>query len=134
MVEAAIGLRVNWSNSTLSPVGDVPGVKDMASVIRCDVISLPIDYLGLPLRAKPSSKEICNPVLDKMGNRLTRWKSHCLSFIGKLILLKNVLASMPIYFLSLYLVLVSVLHKLDSIRRDFLWGSSRGKRKIHLVN
>lgn len=54
MVEVPTSLKVNWSKSSLSPVGDVPDVEYMASVIGCDVSSLPINYLGLPLSAKPS--------------------------------------------------------------------------------
>lgn len=106
----------------------------MASIIGCEVSPLPINYFGLPLGAKPSSKGIWNPVLEKMRRRLARWKGQYLSFGGKLILLKNVLASISLYFLSLFTIPAFVLRETKSMQRDFLWGSSRGKRRIHWVN
>lgn len=131
MVEAAIGPRVNWSNTNLSPVGNVPEVEDMANVLDREVLPLLISYLGFPLRAKSSSKSFWNPILEKMGSKLAHWKNNYLSLGGKPILLKSVLASMPIYFLSLYQAPTSMLCKMESLKRDFLWGSSQGKRKIH---
>lgn len=99
-MEAAIGLKVNWSKSTLSPVEFVPKIEELTNIISCDLLPLPISYLGLPFRAKASSKSIWNPVLEKMGSKLAHWKGNNLSYGGKLILLKSVLTSMPTYFLS----------------------------------
>lgn len=58
MVEATTGLRVNWGKTTLSPVGIVPEMEDMADILGCDVIPLPISYFGLPLGARFSSSSI----------------------------------------------------------------------------
>lgn len=74
-MEVATGLKVNWSKSTISPVGYVPEVEEMVSVIGCDVLPLPIEYLRFPLGAKSSSKSIWNLVLEKMGSRLAQWKT-----------------------------------------------------------
>lgn len=66
----------------------------MADILGCDVLPLPISYLGLPIGAKSSSKSIWNPVLEKMGSRLAQWKCNYLSFGGRLVLLKSsILAS-----------------------------------------
>lgn len=70
MVEAATGMRVNWSKSTLSPVASVTEVEEMIDIIGCDALPLHIDYFGLPLGAKSSAKLIWNPMLDKMSRRL----------------------------------------------------------------
>lgn len=48
-------------------------------------------------------------------------------------MLKSVLVSMPICFLSLYQAPASVLCTMESLQRDFLWGSRQGKQKIHWV-
>lgn len=53
------------------------------------------------LGAKAFSKLIWNLVLEKMSSKLVHWKGNYLSFGGKLVLLKSVLTSLPIYFLSL---------------------------------
>lgn len=57
IVEATTGLKVNWSKSTLSLVGDVSEIKVMADILGCDVVPLPT-YLGSPLGAKASSISI----------------------------------------------------------------------------
>lgn len=66
IVDAATGMKVNWSKSTISPVGVVPEIEEMADVLRCEVIPLPTSYLGLPLGVKAPSNVIWNPVLEKM--------------------------------------------------------------------
>lgn len=100
IMEVATSLKVNWSKSALSPVRDVSGIEVMADILGCDVIPLPTSYLGFPLGAKASSYSIWNPIVKKLGCKLTQWKGNYLSFGGKLILLKSVLAGMPIYSLS----------------------------------
>lgn len=44
------------------------------------------------------------------------------------------LASVPIFFLSLYKAPASIIYKLERMMRDFLWRSSQGKRKNHWVD
>lgn len=58
-----------------------------------------LHFISLPLRAKASSNATWNPILENMGRKLTNWKGNYLSNGGKIILLKNVLASMPYFFL-----------------------------------
>jgi len=40
------------------------------------------------------------PLIDRIKNRLSGWKSHNISIGGCLVLLKYVMPSIPIYFLS----------------------------------
>lgn len=51
IMEATIGLKVNWSKSTFSPLGSIPHVERLVAVLSCDVEPLPITYLGLPFGA-----------------------------------------------------------------------------------
>lgn len=83
IVEVATRLTVKWSKLTISPVGVVVGIEAMADVFGCEVVSLPSSYLGLPLGAKSASSSIWNPVIEKLGSRLARWKGNYLSFGGK---------------------------------------------------
>jgi hypothetical protein len=56
LFEAASGLKVNLAKSVLILVGNVQQVDYLASILGCEVASLPLDYLGLPLsRAEGSS-------------------------------------------------------------------------------
>ena len=44
------------------------------------------------------------------------------------------LSSIPVYWLGLAPIPVSVLNKLRCLAFDFLWGSSRNKHRCHLAN
>lgn len=114
-MEATTGLKLNWSKSLLCPVGNVCEIKEM----------------GLPLGAKSNSKEIWNPVIKRMGNKQAHWKGNYLSNGGKLVLLKSVLANVPIYFLSLYHAPISIINHMERLQQEFLWGASHDSRKIH---
>ena len=48
-------------------------------------------------------------------------------------LLKSTLSSLPTYFLSLFTIPKSMAARLESIQRNFLWGSSEGSFKYPLV-
>jgi hypothetical protein len=91
-------------------------------------------YLGLPLGARYKSKEIWNPILEKMERRLAGWKRSYLSKGGGLTLIKSTLSSLPTYFLSLFVVPSSVAHRIEKLQRDFLWGSIGDEFKYHFVN
>ena len=50
-----------------------------------------------------------------------------------MILVQSVLSSIPVYWMGLAPLPVSILHKLRSITFAFLWGSSGNTRKYHLA-
>jgi hypothetical protein len=58
LFEAASGLKVNLAKSVLIPVDNVQQVDYLASILRCEVASLPLDYLGLPLGAPNNASHI----------------------------------------------------------------------------
>lgn len=68
--EAATGMKVNWSKSAISPVGEVLEIEMMTNVISYEVVPLPTSYLGLPLGVKASSIDTWNLVLKKVGSKL----------------------------------------------------------------
>ena len=72
-------------------------------------------------------------MIERFERRLSGWKSKYLSKGGRLTLIKSVLASIPVYFLSLFPLPVSVANKLEVIQRKFLWGSFGSDFKFHLV-
>ncbi|GJR03803.1 RNA-directed DNA polymerase, eukaryota [Tanacetum coccineum] len=68
--------------------------------------------------------------IGKLKARLSNWKLKTLSVGGRLTLLKSVLGSTPIYNLSIYKAPKSVLHSMESLRRNFFNGSQCNERKI----
>jgi hypothetical protein len=53
---------------------------------------------------------------------------------GRVILFKSTLANLPMYFMFLFLLLVSVAKRIEKLQRDFLWGGLGVEFKYHLVS
>jgi hypothetical protein len=51
LFETVSGLKVSLAKSSLIPVGNVVQVGRLADILGCEVTSLPVKYLGLPLGA-----------------------------------------------------------------------------------
>ena len=92
------------------------------------------DIFGLLLGANFKSKSISDPILEKIGHKLSGWQRMYLSKGGKVTLIKSTLCSLPTYFMSLFPNPASVALRIDKIRRDFLWGGMGEGKKFHLVN
>ena len=90
-------------------------------------------YLGMPLGTSFKAALIWNPIIKKMEKKLSGWKRLYLSKGGRLTLLKSTLSSLPTYFLSLFTILKVVAARMESIQRNFIWGSSDGSIKYPLM-
>ena len=62
------------------------------------------------------------PLIDKVAGRLSSWQGRLLSIAGHNTLVKTVLSSQPIYFLTVLRASDEVFDELDSRRRRFLWA------------
>ena len=71
-----------------------------------------------------------NPILEKCERVQNKWTQRHLSFGGRVTLIKSVLTSLPIYFLSFFRIPKKVTEKLVSIQRRFLWGGDIDQNKI----
>ncbi|KAM0041794.1 putative RNA-directed DNA polymerase [Helianthus debilis subsp. tardiflorus] len=128
------GLKVNFFKSKVFGVGvGEPEVKDMARFLRCEPGSLPFSFLGLPVATGMGRSVNWGPVLDRLKSRLNSWKASCLSFGGRLTLIKAVLGSLPLYFLSMFRAPNKVIEGMESIRRHFLWSGRDDYNKINWV-
>ncbi|GKC96937.1 RNA-directed DNA polymerase, eukaryota, reverse transcriptase zinc-binding domain protein, partial [Tanacetum coccineum] len=65
--------------------------------------------------------------------KLSSWKANLLSIRGCLTLIKSVLGSLGIYYLSIFRAPESVLQDLERIRANFFWGGNKDKNKIAWV-
>nr|GEW63175.1 RNA-directed DNA polymerase, eukaryota, reverse transcriptase zinc-binding domain protein [Tanacetum cinerariifolium] len=66
----------------------------------------------------------------KLHSRLSKWKMKTLSSGGRLTLLKSVLGSSLIYYMSIYKVPSKVLKCLEDIRRNFFIGADVKEKKM----
>lgn len=56
---------MNLAKLKLVPVGNVPNVESLAFILGCEVSTLPMKYLSLPLGVSFKSKSIWDEVLEK---------------------------------------------------------------------
>ena len=72
-------------------------------------------------------------MIDKVTKKLSSWKAKLLSIGGRLTLLKFVVGSLAIYYISIYKVPATVLKLLEYLRARFFWGADLGERKLHWI-
>ncbi|KAJ9552562.1 hypothetical protein OSB04_016607 [Centaurea solstitialis] len=101
-------------------------VQDWANDCRCGWSSLPISFLGLPLGQNMNRIDNWKVVIEKMRNKLASWKAKTMSFDGRLTLVKSVLGSLVLYYLSLFRAPRGVLIELERLRSRFFWGGGGG--------
>ena len=126
-------MKVNVGKSEIVLVGEVNNLDALANILQCRVGSLPMKYLGMPLGTSFKIASIWSPILEKIEKKLSGWKRLYLSKGGRLMLLKSTLSSLSTYFLSLFTIPKFVAARLESIQRNFLWGSFEGSFKYPLV-
>ena len=76
-------------------------------------------YLGMSLGTPDKTAFVWNPILERMEKKLSGWKLLYLSKGGRLTLLKSTLSSLPTYYLSLFVIPVAVVDRLECIQRNF---------------
>ncbi|GKC39035.1 hypothetical protein Tco_1051419 [Tanacetum coccineum] len=97
----ASGLKINIHKSNVYRVGVSDNeVHSMANNIGCSPGFFPFIYLGLPIGANMNLTTNWKTLLDKFDDRLSKWKVNLLSIGGRLTLIKTILGSLGIYYLS----------------------------------
>ena len=73
-------------------------------------------------------------MLTKLWNRLNAWKGKSLSMAGRLCLIKSVLTSLPLFYVSLFCMSTTVMRKVKRIqKKNFLWDWGSENWKITWV-
>ena len=90
----------------------------------------PFIYLGMQVGGSHKRGAFWNGVIEKVQARLSRWKGRSLSMAGRICLIRFVLSSIPLFFMSLFRLPSGVARKLVKLQRDFLWGWGADGRKI----
>ncbi|XP_050211912.1 uncharacterized protein LOC126662068 [Mercurialis annua] len=123
--ELVSGLQINFQKSAIIGIYvDNTSLESASSILGCKIDSLPITYLGLPSSLKPVKENLWNPVVCNFSSRLATWKCNLLSPAGRLILIKSVLSSLPVYFLGSLRIPQSVVQNLERLMRRFLWSGN----------
>ena len=85
---------------------------------------LPIRYHMVSLVNRRLRIQDWQPVFEKVETRLGGWRACLLSRWGRLILLKAVLAAIPVYYMLICKMPAGIRRRLERIMRSFLWRGS----------
>jgi hypothetical protein len=120
----ATGLSINFDKTTLVPM-NVPTnlAASIATTLGTHISSFPQTYLGLPLSATKLPPSAFQPIIDNCDRYLAGWRATLLSKGGRLVLLSAVLDALPTYFMSSFLIPISVITTIDARRRAFFWAA-----------
>jgi len=123
LFEKLSGLKVNFSKSHLVGVNVASSwLTEAASVLNCNVGSIPFVYLGMPIGGNVRHLSFWEPLINLIKARLSGWKSKHLSLGGRLVLLKSVLSSLPVYALSFFKAPAGIVSSIESILNCFFFG------------
>ncbi|GKD23921.1 hypothetical protein Tco_1225624 [Tanacetum coccineum] len=127
----ASGLLINMSKSKIMGISvDKSIVEQAASKIGCAILMAPFSYLGSKVGDLMSSSRAWSDIINKLTDRLSKWKMKTLSVGGRLTLLQSILGYMPIYHMSLFKVPKEILHTMESIRCHFFNGIDKSSKKL----
>ncbi|XP_073120238.1 uncharacterized protein [Henckelia pumila] len=95
---------------------------------------LPFRYLGATMFVGHRKRSYFNHIFVNASRKLQGWQSKSLSFGSRLVLIKSVLCSMPIFLLQVLQPPGIVLHRFEMLCANFLWGSNPGGHSIHWIS
>nr|GFA98188.1 RNA-directed DNA polymerase, eukaryota [Tanacetum cinerariifolium] len=131
------GLKINMSKSKILGVHvDNVKVSRAANKLSCLVLKTPFLYLGSCVGGAMHRLQAWNDIVDRVRRRLSKWKMKMLLIGGRLTLVKSVLASIPIFHMSMFKapsVPSGILRTFESIRCHFFNGHDVSSKKASWV-
>ncbi|CAH9115366.1 unnamed protein product [Cuscuta europaea] len=124
----ASGLMVNHDKSNIF----VGGIKDndlreIMALVDFGRGQFPVKYLGIPLAPLKISVAQYAPLIDSISDFLVAWNTKTLSYAGKLELIRSVIQGVQSFWLQVFPVPQTILDRIVSIFRIFLWGGKYSK-------
>jgi hypothetical protein len=131
------GLSINFSKSSVYHWG----LLDNELLILKDAVpftfvnlSEGFKYLGFKLKLGSSTPEDWKGLVAHFEKRINFWCNKWLSLGGRYILIKSVLESLPVYWMSLEKLPNKILIILRRLISNFLWNSQPGHFRFHLCS
>nr|GEV07453.1 reverse transcriptase domain, reverse transcriptase zinc-binding domain protein [Tanacetum cinerariifolium] len=101
--------------------------------IKLDIQSFVVKFFEsskLPQGSNMNCVASWKVLIDRFKNKLSGWKASLLYIGGRLTLIKSVLGSLGIYYMSIFKAPGIVFKILESFRASFFWGSIEDKKKL----
>lgn len=109
-------------------------IHQLQAVFQLPFTSTPTTYLGVPLTMGRNSSTAYTTIVNKVALKMPGWKTHSMSPMGRLTMIKTLLAGTTNHIMQNTMLPGHVHKKLDKFYRNFLWGHSNSERKLHPIN
>ncbi|XP_026410463.1 uncharacterized protein LOC113305660 [Papaver somniferum] len=133
--QACSGQVINKVKSKLCVDGTTQHRRKMISeLVNMELSKFPDKYLGVYLAPGKITSPMVWTIVELIQKKLAAWKGRLLSFQDRLILIKSVLCSIPIYNISVYKWPLSVIKVCEKLIRIFLWTGDGDVRKYETIS
>ncbi|XP_058756625.1 uncharacterized protein LOC131629842 [Vicia villosa] len=108
--------------------------QSLADLLGFSTAFPPFIYLGAPIfvgRPKASHFQF---VADRIHIKLAAWKASLLSMAGRVQLVKSVIHSMMIHYMTVYNWPASIIKNIEKWMRNFIWSGNLDKKKLVTVS
>lgn len=125
--EMASGQKVNYHKSNFKPSArvTVSQRRCFQDILGMRLSSLPFRYLGSYLHKGINRAVYCTSLLQHIDVRLQGWHTRHLSHAGRLVLLRSVIAALPLHVLAAGGLPKSVIRIINRKMASFFWGDRR---------
>lgn len=96
-------------------------------MMNCELGSIPVKYLRMPISSRAITMGELQPVVDKTTARMEPWQGKLLASGGWLVLINNCLTNILMYVMGFYLLQDGIHDKLNKIWSRFFWAKENGK-------
>ncbi|PKU80846.1 Putative ribonuclease H protein [Dendrobium catenatum] len=119
------GLAISKDKSSFIIAKSVNQARINAIKSECgfNCVDFPIKYLGTPIYKGRKKKLIFEESFSMFQRKIATWHSNFLSFSGRLVLIKSVLNSIPIFIFHTLNPSMSICRRLERIINKFFLGS-----------
>lgn len=109
-------------------------MKNFSSILNFKIGNFPFTYLGIMISPKRLSLNLFRPMVSYISNTIAVWNHNSISKASRVILINSFNLSVPLYYLSSYLLLDNILGSIPRQVRNFLWVYSGNRSSIYLVS
>jgi hypothetical protein len=118
------GLCTNFQKSSVVPIRCTDlDLDDILGGIPAVRASFPLTYLGLPLSVWCLKRRDMQQLEDKCASRLPTWSGKLITTAGRTALVRSVITSQAIYYLTPLAIPAGTLKFVNKIQRAFLWAA-----------
>ncbi|KAI0511688.1 hypothetical protein KFK09_012320 [Dendrobium nobile] len=130
--QQASGLTFNYTKCAFIPAKTISATRigNISRRFGIHATVLPIKYLGVPLYKGKKRSHLFDNIFMNIQNKLSSWAYNFLSYGGRMVLIKHVLCSIPIYLMHTISPTNYICNKMETIFNKFLWGCKGDKRSI----